>query len=83
MLLDPAHARSEVTRYLGWPGQAISYKVGQRVILQLRDEVRAREGAAFDLKDFHNRVLDCGSVGLEVLREEVLARRARPRAASL
>jgi uncharacterized protein (DUF885 family) len=69
---SPAHARSEVTRYLGWPAQAISYKVGERVILELRAELRARRGASFDLKDFHNRVLNAGSVGLGLLRELVL-----------
>ena len=66
------HATSEVTRYLGWPGQAISYKVGERVILELRREARRRAGDAFDPKDFHGRVLGTGSVGLELLRELVL-----------
>lgn len=70
--LDPAYAASEVTRYLGWPGQAISYKVGERVILELREELRAREGAEFDLKEFHSRVLGSGPVGLAHLREIVL-----------
>ena len=54
------------------PGQAISYKVGERVILELRDELRAREGEGFDLKEFHSRVLGSGPVGLEHLREIVL-----------
>ena len=63
----PDHAASEMTRYLGWPGQAISYKVGQRVFLQLRDEVRARLGADFDPKAFHASVLGCGNVGLDHL----------------
>jgi uncharacterized protein (DUF885 family) len=66
------YARSEVTRYLGWPGQAISYKVGQRVIKELRDELKRTKGAAFDLKDFHARVLNSGPVGLELLRRLVL-----------
>jgi uncharacterized protein (DUF885 family) len=67
------YARSEVTRYYGWPGQAISYKVGERVIMDLREELKARHGAAFRLKDFHARVLGSGPVGLELLRERVLA----------
>jgi len=70
---DPAYAASEVTRYLGWPGQAISYKVGQRAILELREELKKKKGAAFSLKDFHARVLGSGPVGLELLRELVLA----------
>jgi uncharacterized protein (DUF885 family) len=71
--LDLPYARSEVTRYLGWPGQAISYKVGERAILDLRDEMRKRLGDAFELKDFHRRVLETGPVGLDLLRERVLA----------
>jgi uncharacterized protein (DUF885 family) len=72
--LDEATARSEVTRYLGWPGQAISYAVGQRAIVELREERRARDGARFDLKAFHADVLGSGCVGLDHLRELVLAR---------
>jgi uncharacterized protein (DUF885 family) len=64
-------AESEVTRYLGWPAQAISYKVGQRAMLALRDDwVRAERGP---LKEFHARVLACGNVSLDLLRELVLA----------
>ncbi|MEP7028660.1 MAG: DUF885 domain-containing protein [Candidatus Eisenbacteria bacterium] len=69
---DPQYAASEVTRYLGWPGQAISYKVGERVIMELREQLKQRKGAAFSLKDFHARVLNTGPVGLELLRELVL-----------
>jgi uncharacterized protein (DUF885 family) len=67
--LSPEHAASEVTRYLGWPGQAISYKVGERAILALRGEFLASGGT---LKDFHTRVLACGNLGLDLLREQVL-----------
>ncbi len=70
--LGDDYARSEVTRYMGWPGQAIAYKVGERVILELRDELRSRQGDAFDLKGFHRRVLETGPVGLDLLRERVL-----------
>lgn len=62
----------ELNRYLGWPGQAPSYKVGQRLWEQIRDETRAREGAAFDLPAFHRRALDVGSVGLDTLRAALL-----------
>lgn len=64
--------RYELDRYLGWPGQAPSYKIGERLWLELRDEARIREGAMFDLKAFHRRALDVGSVGLDVLRGAVL-----------
>ena len=65
--------RFELDRYLTWAGQAPSYKIGERLWLQLREEVRGREGDAFSLKDFHARALDLGSVGLDVLRDAVLA----------
>ena len=62
----------EFTRYLGWPGQAPSYKLGQRLWEQIRDEVRSREGDAFDEKAFHTRALQLGSVGLDTLRRALL-----------
>jgi uncharacterized protein (DUF885 family) len=62
----------ELERYLGWPGQAPSYKIGERLWLQLRDDARRQEGDAFDLTAFHRRALDIGSVGLDVLRQAVL-----------
>ena len=64
-----AMLRFELNRYLGWPGQAPSYKVGERFWLQLRDEARSAAGADFDLKAFHRRALDVGSLGLDVLRQ--------------
>ncbi|GAB3780174.1 DUF885 domain-containing protein [Nocardioides ungokensis] len=66
--MDPAFIDFEVKRYLGWPGQAPSYKVGERIWLEARDEARARQGAAFDLKAFHRAALDLGSLGLDPLR---------------
>ena len=66
--LDEAVIAFELDRYLGWPGQAPSYKVGERIWLQARDEVRKRKGADFDLKQFHRDALDLGSLGLDPLR---------------
>ena len=63
--------RSEVDRYLGWPGQAISYKVGERVWLEARADAKQRKGADFDLKEFHTFALDLGSMGLGQLRDEL------------
>lgn len=63
--------RSEVDRYLGLPGQAISYKVGERVWLECRAEARARRGAGFDVKDWHSYALDLGSMGLDQFRAEM------------
>jgi uncharacterized protein (DUF885 family) len=66
-----AFMRSEVDRYLGWPGQAISYKVGERVWLEARADAQRRHGAAFDLKKFHSYALDLGGMGLGPLRDEL------------
>jgi uncharacterized protein (DUF885 family) len=61
--------RFEVNRYLGWPGQAPSYKVGERIWLQARNDAKARKGDAFDLKQFHSAALNLGSLGLDPLRK--------------
>jgi len=70
--MNDEFVKFEVNRYLGWPGQAPSYKVGQRIWEQLRDAVALREGAAFDIKEFHRRALDLGGVGLDTLRHALL-----------
>ncbi len=62
---------SEVDRYLGWPGQAISYKVGEREWLAARESARESLGDAFDLKGFHQAALDLGPMGLQQLRDEM------------
>ncbi len=62
---------SEVDRYLGLPGQAISYKVGERVWLRARDAARARHAGDFDLKRFHAYALELGPMGLDQLDEEL------------
>ncbi len=58
----------EVNRYFGWPGQAPSYKVGQRIWEQLREDAKSREGASFNIKEFHRKALDIGGVGLDTLK---------------
>jgi uncharacterized protein (DUF885 family) len=65
---DEQTLRFELDRYLGWPGQAPAYKVGERIWMEARDEVKARKGAAFDLRQFHRDALNLGSLGLEPLR---------------
>jgi uncharacterized protein (DUF885 family) len=62
---------SEIDRYLGLPGQAISYKVGEREWLEARDDARRLAGDTFDLKAFHARALDLGPMGLAQLRREL------------
>ena len=63
--------RFEWRRYLGWPGQAPSYKIGERIWLQARDDAKARKGADFDLKAFHREALNLGSLGLDPLRKSL------------
>lgn len=70
-LLSSEDASSEVTRYYGWPGQAISYKVGEQAILDLRAERTAKGN--FDPKAFHSDVLSVGSIGLDLMRSRLSA----------
>jgi uncharacterized protein (DUF885 family) len=68
---DDQSLRFELDRYLGWPGQAPAYKLGERIWLQSREQARARKGADFDLKEFHSQALALGSLGLDPLRESL------------
>jgi uncharacterized protein (DUF885 family) len=61
----------EVDRYLGWPGQAPAYKLGERLWVAAREDAKARQGADFDLKRFHMRALYLGQMGLDTLREQL------------
>ena len=71
-LLPEEMARFELDRYLGWPGQAPSYKIGERLWLSLREEARRRDPQGFDLREFHRNALDIGGVGLDTLRRAIL-----------
>ncbi|MDE2696452.1 MAG: DUF885 domain-containing protein [Chloroflexota bacterium] len=62
---------SEVDRYLGVPGQAISYKVGERAWLDARKAARRRDGSSFDLKAFHAQAFELGPMGLDQMRREL------------
>ena len=66
--VDDQMLRFELDRYLGWPGQASCYKLGERIWLTARDEARRRQGAEFDLKRFHSQALALGPIGLDPLR---------------
>ncbi len=70
-LLDEISARSEVDRYLGWPGQAISYKVGERFWMEAREDAKKRLGAKFELKKFHSFALNLGPMGLDPFKREM------------
>ena len=62
--MSPTYARDEVYRYLGWIGQAVTYKIGEQTIRDIRERERKRLGASFSLKEFHTRLLGYGHVGL-------------------
>lgn len=64
---------SEIIRYLGWPGQAISYKLGERAWLAGRERARQARGEAFDLKAWHMAALSLGALGLDALEDELAA----------
>ena len=70
--MDESFLRFELNRYLGWAGQAPSYKIGQRLWEQLRADVAAKQGEAFSLKEFHSKALNLGSLPLGVLREALV-----------
>jgi len=70
--MNDAFIRFEVNRYLGWPGQAPSYKVGQRIWEQIRDAAQTRDGSSFSFKEFHKKALDIGGVGLDTLKATLL-----------
>ncbi len=70
-LSDPVLCRDEIDRYLGWPGQAPSYKLGERVWLEGRDAARTRHGVEFDEKAFHSAALNLGGMGLDLLAAEL------------
>ena len=69
-LFPPDFVASEVSRYLGIPGQAISYKVGEREWLAAREESKIQQGPEFDLKQWHSRALSLGPMGLAQMRDE-------------
>jgi len=71
--MDDQNIETEVDRYIAWPAQALSYKMGQRKILELRERAQKELGAKFDLRAFHDAVLDQGPLPLDVLEEKITA----------
>ncbi|MEY4741492.1 MAG: hypothetical protein RL672_242, partial [Actinomycetota bacterium] len=70
--MSPEFVNFEVHRYFGWPGQAPSYKIGQRIWEQIRDEYAHRAGASFDIKKFHHEALNLGGLSLDTLKVALL-----------
>ena len=71
--LDEPTIQSEVDRYIAWPGQALAYKAGQMKILELREEAKKALGEKFDLRAFHDQVLDTGAMPLDMLDQRIHA----------
>jgi uncharacterized protein (DUF885 family) len=66
--VNDAVAQTETDRYIAWPGQALAYKMGQLTILKLRGEAKAQLGPKFDIKAFHDEILDGGAMPLDLLQ---------------
>ncbi len=69
--MDDQNIQTEVDRYISWPGQALSYRLGQQKILELREYAKTKLGPRFDIRSFHARVLSLGPVPLDVLDESL------------
>ncbi|RUS69141.1 hypothetical protein EGW08_023097 [Elysia chlorotica] len=70
-LSPPGELKNEVERYITWPGQACAYKIGEMKIWELRRKAEKKLGSAFDIREFHHCILDCGAVPLDVLASVV------------
>ncbi|MCY1456722.1 hypothetical protein D9M71_739610 [compost metagenome] len=71
--LSEHEVTTEVDRYISWPAQALSYKLGEITIVKLRAQAEKELGDKFDIKGFHDTVLKLGSVPLPVLEQQVKA----------
>ncbi|MFZ1134105.1 MAG: DUF885 domain-containing protein [Candidatus Korobacteraceae bacterium] len=69
--MDEPNIQTEVDRYIAWPGQALAYKLGQMEILALRDQAKQTLGSKYDIRSFHDEVLDAGPLPLDVLHTRV------------
>jgi uncharacterized protein (DUF885 family) len=70
-VIAPSVAQGEIDRYISWPGQAPSYMIGRTEIMRLREAARAELGDRFDVRMFHDRVLEDGTIPLSLLRTRI------------
>lgn len=70
---NDALAQTEADRYIAWPGQALAYKMGQLTIRRLREEARTQLGPKFDIKAFHDQILNGGAMPLDLLQQRIHA----------
>jgi uncharacterized protein (DUF885 family) len=71
--MDEQNIETEVDRYIAWPGQALAYKLGQMKILELRERAKQSLGSRFDIRAFHDAVLDEGPLPLDLLDARINA----------
>jgi len=69
--IDETSMQAEVDRYIAWPGQALAYKIGQLEILKLRDQAKKELGDKFDIRAFHDEVIDSGALPLDILDQRI------------
>jgi uncharacterized protein (DUF885 family) len=69
--IDDTNVQAEVDRYIAWPAQALGYKIGQLKILELRDRAQKTLGTKFDIRAFHDQILDSGAMPLDVLDQHI------------
>ena len=69
--MDDQNIETEVDRYIAWPGQALSYKMGQMKILELRERAQQELGTKFDVRAFHDAILDQGPLPVDVLETKI------------
>jgi uncharacterized protein (DUF885 family) len=77
--VDEPSVQAEVDRYVAWPSQALAYKIGQLKILELRDRAQKALGPKFDIRAFHDQVVDAGALPLDVLEQRIDAWIAKSR----
>ena len=80
--IDETNVQSETNRYISWPAQALSYKMGQLKILELRARAQQQLGGQFDIREFHDQVVDSGALPLDVLEQQINAWIAQKKAAA-